>query len=223
MTSGAALAGELAPQPDGKPHLCAGDYAAAWMTHAKRRGAYGARNVQLNFRIAKDGTVEDVVVHRSSDDEDADRLAKDCVARWTYAPVIKDGRPVELDWSATVSFSMTGAYPPGGDAFDIPASNRDNQTCKLEPAADLEARWSRLSSSGYAGPSGDNAAFECLSLPGNNKLCRAKPASPLYPTVASVIALSTGSKVKLAVDVSTTGDCNAILPLKFQNEVPVSP
>lgn len=221
--SGVALADAAAVPllPNGKPHTCAARYAARWAHRAVARGAYGSRDTELQFRIAKDGSVKDVVVTRSSDDADADALAIECVQDWTYDRVMKDGQPVELDWAATVTFSVGYIVGPTGDAFDIPASNRDIQTCKAQTAGNVEERWSVASASRFAHTDGDNAAFECLAYPNARKVCRAKPGTALYPTSVVVVELSTGSKIKLAVDVETTGDCNAILPLSFKSEVPV--
>lgn len=210
------------PLPNGKAHMCYRYYGEEWAMHAQRHRAYGSRSVQLSFRIAKDGSVKDIAVARSSDDADADKLVTECVRGWKYNPVIKDGHPVELDWAATVSFSTVGAGPPGGDDFDIPASNRDNQTCRVMPAGKIEEYWRGVSSNKLAGPSGDNDGFECVGFPDSGKTCRAKPGNPLYPTAANVVALSTGSKIKLVVDVFTAGDCSTILPMTFKNEVPVN-
>src|SRR5579862_1722516 len=72
----------------------------------------------LSFRIGTDGIPKNVAVTAGSGYADLDDAATKCVATWRYQPAIADGNPVEVDWKATVEWSM-----PAGKTVYVTASH----------------------------------------------------------------------------------------------------
>ena len=90
------------PDPvTGKGHLCLVDYPPM----AVRLGEQGTTIV--TFRIAKDGTVGNLIVARSSGFADLDNATLACVSQFHYYPPTKDGQPIEIDYRAGVPWRMT--------------------------------------------------------------------------------------------------------------------
>ena len=60
--------------------------------------------VKLHLHISKFGEVSDADVLESSSSEDLDNAALDAVGEWTYAPAVRNGRPVRGETDAVVTF-----------------------------------------------------------------------------------------------------------------------
>ena len=60
----------------------------------------------LQFTIAADGAVQDVVVKQSSGSEALDKVAADCVATWHYVPASNNGEPQSVPWTATIDWHV---------------------------------------------------------------------------------------------------------------------
>jgi len=178
------------------------------------------RAAKLNFTIDVDGAVKDIVVGVSSEDPIADALAVKCVQRWFYHPATKDGRPVESPWEATVSFSTAQSSEPSSAEFDAAASNVAAQICGNKAAQVLEQRWTSMNGS-YARALGKGKDFECIYSGNAARVCRAIPGSVSYPTIVTSTLYSTGRKLKVGVEIETTGDCAKVHPLKFENQIPL--
>ena len=71
----------------------------------------------VSFKIAKDGTVTDVVVQQSSGAVAVDEAAKSCIAGWLYTPAMKNGQPVEFsttghfEWKAALRSELPPSDP----------------------------------------------------------------------------------------------------------------
>jgi protein TonB len=70
---------------------------------AKDRGVQG--NVELDAVILKDGTVGDVTVAKSLDDE-LDQQAIKATKQWTFKPGTKDGDPVNVKVKIELTFTL---------------------------------------------------------------------------------------------------------------------
>jgi len=66
----------------------------------------------LDFTIATDGRVKDIVVQVSSGFADLDAAAVACAGKWVYGPIVLDGVPVTSEFRsrATVRFSTMGYF-----------------------------------------------------------------------------------------------------------------
>ncbi len=74
----------------------------------------------LRFVVAKDGSIDDIHVVRSSGFSRLDQAAMTTVqSRWRYQPATANGRPVREHVSANVAFVLNPAwvYPLG---FEVP-------------------------------------------------------------------------------------------------------
>ncbi len=92
--------------PIGAPHACNGFYPeAARLAHVEGVTA-------LDFHIDVNGAVSHVRVAKSSGSEDLDDAAASCVRTWRYIPTLKDGKPVEVLWSAETEWRVPAAPPP---------------------------------------------------------------------------------------------------------------
>jgi TonB family protein len=60
--------------------------------------------VHINFHIAVDGTVKDIVVSSSSGNADLDALTVSCAQQWRYAPATQNDQPVETPWEANLRY-----------------------------------------------------------------------------------------------------------------------
>jgi TonB family protein len=69
---------------------------------AKIRGS-----VQLDVIIGKDGTVENIKVSKSVNN-DLDQSAMDAVRQWVYEPYLLNGDPIEVETTVTVIYSLAG-------------------------------------------------------------------------------------------------------------------
>ncbi len=78
--------------------------------------------VSVTFTITTDGTVRDPQVSASSGFAELDAAALCTVARWRYAPVLKDGQPVETSLTKNVTFKLAGT---ADDAPAAPAGGQD--------------------------------------------------------------------------------------------------
>lgn len=217
----AAPGTEMRPVADGA-HVCV-RFLTEWVHTIRPKGTHGGRIVKLAFRVGTDGSVKDLAIAQSSDDASADSLATRCVAGWRYHPVMKDGQPVEVPWTADVYFSLGSYSEPAADVFDAAASNPAAQTCKTVSAAELEEQWSVRIANRYARFLGANDGFECVNYAVGEKVCRAKPGTALYPTQVESTLNSTGTRLKVGVEVQTTGGCKAAFPVTFKGEVPTPP
>jgi len=188
-----------------------------WMVDATE---HDIRAVKLKFTIDVDGTVRDIVVGVSSEDPIADALAVKCAQKWLYHPATKGGRPVELPWEATISFSTAQSSQPSSAEFDAAASNVAAQTCTNRAAPFLEQRWTNMNAR-YARALGKGKDFECIYSGNADRVCRAIPGSDSYPMIVTSTLYSTGRMLKVGVEIETVGDCAKIHPLKFENQIPL--
>jgi periplasmic protein TonB len=78
--------------------------APAYPTEAKAMRERGT--VILRLTVGVDGTPGAIEVSRSSGHRRLDKAAADEVARWTFNPAIKDGRPVAETISVPVQFAL---------------------------------------------------------------------------------------------------------------------
>jgi TonB family protein len=60
--------------------------------------------VELSYRILRDGTVSNPVVSKSSGYDHLDDAALACTANYRYTPALHDGVPVEIDWHVRMQF-----------------------------------------------------------------------------------------------------------------------
>jgi protein TonB len=63
--------------------------------------------VDMEFTVAKDGTVQNVVVVESQPRRTFDSAAMTAMKRWRFAPVLRDGQPVEQRASMRMRFTAT--------------------------------------------------------------------------------------------------------------------
>lgn len=86
----------LSPNPKtGSPNACASDDTPA------RSG-----NVTLAYTILEDGSVSAVAVTTSSGNASVDAAAVACVKRYQYYPAYQNGKPITVEWSSGVRFSL---------------------------------------------------------------------------------------------------------------------
>jgi TonB family protein len=208
---------EVVPKPANR-HQCLRELDQ-WTKWSTVKGLTGLRATKVVFRIGTDGAVKNLAVAIASEDAVSDALAVKCVERWRYEPVIQNGQPVELPWYATISMFSKNEGEPHEAEFDAAASDPAVQSCMTMPAAAVDAFWSRASA--YKSGLGDNDSFECLRASDGQEACRAKPGTALYPTVATTTFYSTGTRLKIGVEVRTAGDCKAATPLTFKDRLPV--
>jgi protein TonB len=62
--------------------------------------------VELDFTVLTDGTVKNISVHASSPAGLFDDAAKTALARWHYAPVLRDGKPEEQRARIRLRFTL---------------------------------------------------------------------------------------------------------------------
>ncbi|HEY2070745.1 MAG TPA: energy transducer TonB [Rhizomicrobium sp.] len=93
------------PAPSGMTHECLAYYPALAV-----RLAHEGRTV-VDFRIAPDGTVNDLAVRASSGHPELDEAAMDCAVNWTYRPAMLDGHPIEMPWRTMIAWSLQKASP----------------------------------------------------------------------------------------------------------------
>lgn len=109
--------------PTGAAHTCIGFYPEA------EREAHVGGVVSLAFHIMPAGTVSNVVVTKSSGNENLDDAAKICVRTWRYAPVLKQGTAVEASWSAEVEWQVKAIAPIG----PLPVLVEQDAACQHYP------------------------------------------------------------------------------------------
>lgn len=73
---------------------------------AKRLGHEGT--TILAFRIGIDGRLTDIRVAQSSGHQELDDAAVAGARCWRYKPAMKDGKPVEVPWQASVKWTLGG-------------------------------------------------------------------------------------------------------------------
>jgi TonB family protein len=100
-----------APTPTGNPHACGTEWYPSAALAAGEQGT-----TTLAFRIGVDGVPNNISIASSSRFADLDDAAEKCVAIWKYQPAAIDGKPVEVDWKATVEWTMP---PPKTVTFSI--------------------------------------------------------------------------------------------------------
>jgi TonB family protein len=99
-----AQAGFAPPTPRGGPHIC-----SEYPYDALAAATGGATIVA--FTIAKDGTVKDISVDRSSGSDALDQAALACAARWLYVPAERDGQWIEVPWKAQITSAVHQGDP----------------------------------------------------------------------------------------------------------------
>ena len=60
----------------------------------------------MQFTIAADGQVQDVIIKQSSGSEALDRAAAVCAAKWHYIPAMYNGLPQAIVWTANVDWRL---------------------------------------------------------------------------------------------------------------------
>lgn len=61
----------------------------------------------VSFHIAPDGTTRDIKVKESSGNSGLDEVATKCVVpHWRYPPASQAGKPIEIDWGASVEWKL---------------------------------------------------------------------------------------------------------------------
>ena len=89
--------------PDGSSHICP---ARQWYPKfAVLRHETGAAEVE--YHIATDGNVRDVVIARSSGFPLLDNAAIQCASTWKYFPATQDGNPVQIDFISVIYWRMS--------------------------------------------------------------------------------------------------------------------
>ena len=78
--------------------------APRYPSEAQRKGVDGW--VELEFTVAKDGTVKDLKVFRAEPAETFDAAAIKAVSQWHYQPIVRDGRVVEQRARLRVRFAL---------------------------------------------------------------------------------------------------------------------
>ncbi|HEY5047166.1 MAG TPA: energy transducer TonB [Rhizomicrobium sp.] len=79
------------PTPNALPNICSGYYP----TDALRLHEQG---VALIFaEVASDGTVKSVVLAQTTNSSQLDHASLDCVHKFRFFPIIRDGKPVETE------------------------------------------------------------------------------------------------------------------------------
>ena len=78
--------------------------APRYPSEAQRKGLDGW--VELEFTVAKDGTVKDLTVFRAEPAETFDAAAIKAVSQWRYRPIVRDGRVVEQRARLRVRFAL---------------------------------------------------------------------------------------------------------------------
>jgi TonB family protein len=109
--------------PIGAPHSCNGFYPEA----ARLARIEGVTT--LAFHIDVNGTVRHVSISKSSGNEDLDDAASSCVRTWRYAPTLKDGKPIEVAWSADTEWRVKEVPPPA----PMPVVTERNDSCMHYP------------------------------------------------------------------------------------------
>jgi TonB family protein len=96
----------------------------------------------VSFKIAKDGTVEDIAVQRSSGAVAVDEAAKSCVAGRIYKPAIRNGQPVEFPTAAQFEWkpALRSEMPPSDPSLaarviSFPVRKDRHDSCELWHAA----------------------------------------------------------------------------------------
>lgn len=62
----------------------------------------------LAFRIGVDGLLTDIRVAQSSGHQELDDAAVAGARCWRYKPAMKDGKPIEAPWQASVKWQLRG-------------------------------------------------------------------------------------------------------------------
>jgi TonB family protein len=78
--------------------------APRYPSEAQRKGIDGW--VELEFTVARDGTVKDLTVFRAEPAETFDAAAIKAVSQWRYRPIVRDGRVVEQRARLRVRFAL---------------------------------------------------------------------------------------------------------------------
>lgn len=97
-----------APRPAGTPHECYTRYPIKAFLR-KEEGTVG-----LSFHIDRDGTVKGIVVSKSSGYAALDEASIACVSKWTYAPAMQNGQPVEVVKNANIEWDLPQSPVPIG-------------------------------------------------------------------------------------------------------------
>src|SRR5262249_45884987 len=80
LSSGASLADDAAPvKPDTTPVAIGRHTCVEYLRRFAALERPGLRTVYAEFRVAVDGSVKDIVIPQSTDDEIADGMAKECI------------------------------------------------------------------------------------------------------------------------------------------------
>src|SRR5665213_1266906 len=90
-----------APSPTaiGTPHTCGQKYYPPVATSLGLEGS-----ATLIFRIGTDGIPKNIAIAKSTGRLDLDYASVNCASTWSYKPAEKDGRPIEVSWSAKVTW-----------------------------------------------------------------------------------------------------------------------
>jgi TonB family protein len=97
--------------------------------------AHASGTVTMSFRIGTDGTVRAVALTKSSGNSALDGAALKCVSSWLYKPASRDGQPVEVPWSVTVSFNIENSFPPPG--MTLAPKRLDSNDCPHDSISKL--------------------------------------------------------------------------------------
>ncbi|HWA90983.1 MAG TPA: TonB family protein [Rhizomicrobium sp.] len=112
----AAHAETTNPRSIGRAHICGRYLAMAGPL------IDGERSTILAFDVGTDGKVKNLTVSKASGVHQLDRFAISCASEWLYAPATKDGVPIEVPWTASVSW-FEGSHPPS--TGPVPSGTHD--------------------------------------------------------------------------------------------------
>ena len=111
------------PSPTGNPHACGTEWYPQSALAAGEEGT-----TTLAFRIGVDGVPKNVSVAAGSTFGDLDDAAEKCVATWRYQPAMAEGKPVEVDWKASVEWKM-----PAPKVVTVTITPRRNTPANVPP------------------------------------------------------------------------------------------
>jgi len=107
LTCAAAIAAPAAaqqvptnPVATGAPHVCTENYPEA----AIKANAEGT--TLLEFTVTQQGAVANIKVGKTSGNADLDAAAMQCASTWQYKPALQRGKPVDIDWQASVQWAL---------------------------------------------------------------------------------------------------------------------
>jgi len=95
-----AVAQMTRPTTRGRKHDCQSGYPPI----SRRLGEVGS--VLLKFTVNADGTVANVAVSKSSGYSRLDEAAVRCAADWEYHPATQGGKPIAINYEASVVYRM---------------------------------------------------------------------------------------------------------------------